>query len=106
MKKYYVNVYDYQGGKWCKGCVGTIEYWKNRAIEWCNMDENFELLDTIKYYYKNKLYTELIDIINNIWSMRIIELDKDNIKDMIFNFDKEDLGRFIEDLIDIIGGNK
>ena len=43
MKKYYVNIRDYQGGNWACGFVGTIKEWKELAISWCESDENIEV---------------------------------------------------------------
>lgn len=31
MKKYYINVNDFQGGSWAMGCIDTIKEWQKRA---------------------------------------------------------------------------
>lgn len=71
MKKLYINIADYQGGDFAVGCYGTLIQWRRKAMEWCYMDDNYSLLNALKYYkIKN---SELIDFINDFWDIEIVE---------------------------------
>lgn len=73
MKKLYINVNDYQGGDFAIGCYGTLKQWREKAMEWSDMDDNYSLYNELKYYkIKN---AELIDFINNFWDIEIVEFD-------------------------------
>lgn len=96
MKKYYININDYQGGTWAMGFTDTIKGWKERAIEWCESDESFELLDFIK---KHKLNEDLLGIISEIWSIDIVEFNYDNLDTIMEKYSKEDLRFLIQDLM-------
>ena len=99
MAKYYVNIHDFQGGSWAMGCVETIKGWKERALEWCDSDENWELYKDIK---KHKLDTDLLDIISDIWSIEIIEFNKENIEKILENYGKEEYYWMLYDFTDIL----
>lgn len=96
MKKYYINVNDYQGGSWAMGCLSTIKEWKQRALEWCDSDENWELYKAIK---KHKLDNELLDIINDYWSINIVEFNKENQDKIIENYGIGDYQWLIRDIL-------
>lgn len=97
MKKYYINVNDYQGGSWAMGCLHTIKEWKQRALEWCDTDENWELY---KYIKKHKLNTELLDIISEYWSINIVEFNYDNLDKILDNYGRYEYYWLLQDIID------
>ena len=73
MKKMYININDYQGGDFAIGVYGKLIQWRKKAMEWCDMDDNYSLLNALKYYkIKN---SELIDFINDFWDIEIVEFD-------------------------------
>lgn len=73
-KKLYINIDDYQGGTFALGRIGTLKKWREQAMDWCYMDDNYELYNLLKYYkIKND---RLIEVINDIWSIDIVEYDK------------------------------
>lgn len=96
MKKYYININDYQSGNWAMGFVDTIKGWQARAISWCESDENYELLDFIK---KHKLNEKLLDLISEVWTINIVEFNYDNLDTIMENYSKEDLRFLIQDLM-------
>lgn len=99
MKKYYINVDDYQGGTWAFGRIETIKGWQDIAIEWCESDENYEILDIIKNHELNE---DLLDIISEIWSMNIIEFNKDNINEIEKKYSIYDMGTLLHNICDIL----
>ena len=100
MKKYYINVADYQGGTWAMGCLETISGWKNRALEWCDSDGNIELYRLIK---KHKLDTELLDIINDIWTIEIVEFNVDNINKILETYSEKEYYYLLQDIMENMG---
>ena len=100
MSKLYINVEDYQSGNWAFGFVGTIKEWQELAISWCESDDNDELLEEIK---RHELNNELLDIINDIWTINIIEFKKENIDKIIENYDKDDLKWLLKYLVEKVG---
>lgn len=75
MNKQYINITDYQGGSWYVGVVETIKGWKEIALDWCDTDDNEELYDYINKQKENK---DLLDFISDVWSIEIVEFDKNN----------------------------
>lgn len=71
----YINTRDYQGGSWFVGVKGSIQEWKNTALCWCDMDGNDELYE---YIEKQKADKDLLDFINEVWTMEIVKYDKNN----------------------------
>ena len=103
MSKLYINVADYQGGTWSFGCVGDIKYWQERALGWCESDDNEELFDVIK---SHKLDNELLDIINDIWTMDIVEFKRENIDRILESYDEDSLAWLLINLMEILDKNK
>lgn len=103
MEKYYVNVDDYQGGTWAFGRLQTIKGWQETAIEWCDSDENWDLLDEIKNHELNE---ELLDMISEIWTINIIEFSYDNLNEIEEKYDKYDLGCLLHSVLDIFNGKE
>lgn len=99
MKKYYINVNDFQGGSWAFGCVKTLSGWKKIALEWCDADENWELYRIIKTH---KLDNELLDIINDIWTINIVELNVENTNKIMETYTTRDYYYLILDMLEII----
>lgn len=97
MNKCYVNIADYQGGNWAFGFVGTIKEWQELALTWCDSDENFDLYDAIKQHELNE---KLLDMISEIWTIEIIELNNENINRIMEVYSEEDLGWLLKFLID------
>jgi len=73
--KEYINVSDFQGGSWYIGVVETIENWKEIALSWCETDEAEELYE---YINKQKADKKLLDFISEVWSIEIVEFNKNN----------------------------
>lgn len=75
MKKY-ICIKDFQEyekfGGFAVGCISTIDEWKESALEWCDADDNIETAKYIKKLPKS----ELIDFINEFWSIKIVPLDE------------------------------
>lgn len=74
-KKLYINVHDYQGTTWALGQVGTIQDWKEMALEWCDSDESWELYDFIN---EHKNDVDLLKIISDYWDIEIVGFDENN----------------------------
>ena len=70
----YVCVDDLQGGNFCVGCVSDLKGWREKAIEWCFMDDHYGLERDLKNYkIKN---CDLIDFIQDYWEIEIVKFDK------------------------------
>lgn len=72
MKDLYVNVGDFQGTSFAIGRTGTIEEWREQALEWLDVDDYNE-----EYYnYLEHLdYDKVIDEINEMWGIEIIKCE-------------------------------
>ena len=70
----YINIKDYQGGNFAVGCIGNLKEWREKAIYWCDND-NYESLVKMLENYKIK-NNELIDFIQDFWSIEIVKFDK------------------------------
>ena len=97
--KYYINVRDYQGGSWAMGLLMTLKQWKILALQWCDSDGNEELYDEIK---KHELNDELLDIINEIWTIEIVEFNKENINKILDNYGVNEYYWLLDSVLDII----
>ena len=58
----------------------TITEWKMQALEWCYVDDNYELAEFI---YKKLPDNETIDFIGELWALefRKVRKDKQKIED-------------------------
>ena len=84
-EKLYINTFDDQGTYWALGRIGTLKDWREQAIDWAEGDDAEgiveELIET-----KN---SELIDVINEIWSICIKPINEltheefDDLKDIM-----------------------
>jgi len=101
MKKYYVNIADYQGGTWAMGLLNTIKEWKELALSWCDSDDNEELYRLIK---KHKLDTELLDIISEIWSIEIVEFNQDNVDKILESYTEKEYYWLLNDIMEKMEG--
>lgn len=71
MKDLYVNIDDYQGTDFAIGRTGTIEQWREQALEWADSNDNEEL-----YEFMEKVdHEKVIESINDIWQINIIKCD-------------------------------
>lgn len=94
--KYYINVADYQGGSWGMGHISTIAEWQQYALEWCDSDENWEMYDYIKNHALDK---ELLDIISDYWSIKIVEFSRDNYNLIEERYDADSYRYLIGDIL-------
>ena len=97
MKKLYININDYQGGSWAMGQLGTIKDWQKIALEWCDSDENWGLYDEIK---NHKLNEELLKIINEIWTIEIVEFNRENLDKILDNYSRNEYYWLLQDIME------
>lgn len=64
--KYHVSQ-DLQGGSFAMGVDFTIEQWCYQAMDWCWIDENYELLD---YFAKAPATLNTLYEISEIWCIK------------------------------------
>lgn len=98
MKKY-ININDYQGGTWAMGIIEPLNYWKKLALQWSDSDGNIEIYNMIK---KHKLDAELIKIINDIWSIELVEFNLKNKNRIIEEYLNNRYTYVIRDLIEAL----
>ena len=80
MKKQFICIKDLQGAGWAIGYYGTFKQWREKAMDWCYIDDNYSLYNMLKYYkIKN---SELIDFIQDYWEIEIVEYDKNKDYDL------------------------
>lgn len=77
MDKLYININDYQGGSFAVGLVKTLDEWVEQALEWCEQDDSEEMFEYINNAVKNE---ELLDFISEVWTIQIVEYDKNNLE--------------------------
>lgn len=71
MKKYRVTE-DLQGGEFGMYRDYTLKEWRDQAIEWCEMDENYTTARALKRYeIKNR---DLIAFIADYWQLEFAEV--------------------------------
>lgn len=75
MKKYIV-VRDYQGGEFGMYRDLTAKEWGKKAYEWADNDGWENPNECLIENFKNE--KELINFIQEIWGLKIVELDKNN----------------------------
>lgn len=96
MKKY-INIKDYQGGTWAMGIIEPLNYWKKIALQWSDSDGNIGIYNMIK---KHKLDAELIKIINDIWSIELVEFNLENKNIIVESYLDNRNNYVIKDLIE------
>ena len=64
----------YQGfsrGNFAVGSIENIEGWQERALEWCETDDNEELYREL--YNTGK--KQVINFISELWELELVEID-------------------------------
>lgn len=75
MKVKYKVTKDLQGGEFGMYRELTIEQWRNQAIEWAEMDDNYDLVDIL-----NKLKPrDVINYISEVWELEFKKIIKKGI---------------------------
>nr|DAR38038.1 MAG TPA: hypothetical protein [Caudoviricetes sp.] len=69
--KLYKCIEDLQGANWCVGIVDTAQGWKERAIEYADMDGYEEVITTLTNMNDEDM---LIDYICDVWQINIVPL--------------------------------
>lgn len=70
----YICICDLQGANFAVGCCADLKGWREKACEWCYMDDNYGLERILKNYkIKNR---DLIDFIQDFWQIEIVKFDK------------------------------
>lgn len=72
-EKLYACVEDLQGCDWFVGDIETIEGWREKAIEWADMDENEDLIKELQKCPKKNV----IAFISNIWELKFEERERE-----------------------------
>jgi hypothetical protein len=71
--KYYIVIEDLQGGEFGMGVNYTEEQWREKALEWAEMDENDGLVETLKNLSTDKI----IPLIEDFWGLAFKELTEE-----------------------------
>lgn len=74
MDKKYIVKTDRQGGTFGQYRIYTIEQWRKQAIIWAEIDDNDELLQTLKTLPKEKV----IDFIDDFWDLEFQEISEED----------------------------
>ena len=90
MTRYYVYE-DLQNTDFAMGVYYTIEQWQKQALEWCYMDENYELASVI-YCLPQE---EILDFIAELWALRFRKCRKDR-----KHFNEDDLTAYEDETLD------
>ena len=83
--KLYVNIHDNQGTGWALGRIGTVEQWREQAMDWADSDDNEETYDTLRDLRKD----EVIEYVSDVWDICIKDIREltheefDDIKDFM-----------------------
>ena len=72
MKDLYVNIADFQGTDFAIGRTGTIEQWRQQALDW--LDNNDFTRDYIEYL-KNLDSDKVIAEISDNWQIYIVKCE-------------------------------
>lgn len=72
MKRLYICTQDRQGGSFALGAIHTIEGWRDRAMSWCDQDDN----DVMYSYLEVLKDEEVIPTIDDYWELTIEPLDE------------------------------
>lgn len=70
-QKLYKCVEDFQNTGWCIGEVGTVNEWRQKAIEWADSDELYGVLKELKKMAQSKV----LDFISDFWEIRFEECE-------------------------------
>ena len=73
MEKKYECVEDLQGAEWCIGEVDTIEGWRQRAIEWVEL-ESYNGYEKVIEEIKRLAKDEVMDYIYDFWQIAFKEV--------------------------------
>jgi hypothetical protein len=90
MERYYVYQ-DLQNTDFAMGRCYTIEQWRKQALEWCYIDENYDLAE-ILYNMKNEY---ILDAISELWALIFRKCRKDR-----KHFSKDDLNDFEDETLE------
>ena len=112
----YVCTRDLQGGTFAVGSIHTVEGWKERALGWCESDDNEELADSLERItnekdimifiadfwelefmpyeeHLEKILTNLVEYLEDMW--RVTDNGKKRYRNFInLGFTEEDLEKF------------
>lgn len=69
----YINIDDYQNSNFAIGRIGTLNQWREQAIEWLDSGENEAMINFLKNHTIRD--DELINYINNLWEINIVKYD-------------------------------
>lgn len=69
--KNYICIRDFQGGNFAVGSIENIEGWQERALGWCEADDNEELYRDL--YNTGK--KQVINFISELWELELVEID-------------------------------
>ncbi len=80
--KKYINLDDYQGDSFACGRIGSLKGWAYQVCEWATMDEYYDTIDEYDMFHIGLLKLmnnfnpdTLIEIINEIWTINIQEVN-------------------------------
>ena len=90
MNKLYICTEDRQGGSFAVGSIHTIEGWRQRAMQWCDQDDNEEYGSWLEEIREDQVIGE----IDSMW-----EITLEALEDVI------PLGRYsvVEDIHNLLG---
>lgn len=74
MEKKYECVEDLQGTEWCIGEIDTIEGWRQRAIEWVEL-ESYNGYEKVIEEIKRLAENEVMDYIYDFWQIAFKEVN-------------------------------
>lgn len=80
MEKRYRVIEDLQGTGFAMGVDLTIEEWRDRALDWAEMDEHYGIAEELKSLPKDNV----LDYISEFWQLEFGQID---IYDNKYNYD-------------------
>ena len=84
----YINIHDNQGTGWALGRLGTVEQWREQAMDWADSDGLEETYNMLRDMNKE----DLPDYISDVWDIQLKSIhtltanEFDDIKDFIHLF--------------------
>lgn len=81
----YINIHDNQGTGWALGRIGTVEQWRELAMDWADSDGNEETYDTLRDLRKD----EVTEYVSDVWDICIKDIREltheefDDLKDIM-----------------------